>query len=370
MSPSLQESDVIDRLKNALHQLWAPSRHTIPLNQGQLVQARLTDGAFTVKDASAVSPSPPSLDAAPRVGIVSPETPGGLSPVDLPFVDDHGVVRASSEAAARRSKKQSADDDAAVPGESILGANSGDGISSREARSARKSDWRRGDVETWVKHSALSGDDLEPSSTDGRPTKRLATTEIRRVEGDREDVVIGDESTMTVSGAHTERMRQKAGQQRKETAQREAKAPLARNTNDPPRGARAANGEPRTDAAVRNWADETNVSSTEVHDETGTRGVGNLAVSGPLAFDLSRILMGCRKASSMKRKRDARNAKAYSFSAKLSGRASADDQDSKAAARAFSRVLHKVGNFLRAVRDCLPPTLLFAPGRRCVIDRT
>ena len=39
---------MVDRLKKALHELWAPSRYTIPVNQGQLTQARLTDKAFTL----------------------------------------------------------------------------------------------------------------------------------------------------------------------------------------------------------------------------------------------------------------------------------------------------------------------------------
>ena len=74
-----------------------------------------------------------------------------------------------------------------------------------------------------------------------------------------------------------------------------------------------------------------------------TAAVGAPAPGGTLAFDMQSILGGCRRASRLKRKRDSRNASAHSLSGELSG-GGAEHQDSKAAERAFSRVLNKVGS--------------------------
>lgn len=345
---------MIDCLKTALHELWAPSRYTMPLNQGQLVQARLTDrGAFTLQQEvpAAKSSPPPTLVNGIRVGVASPVGLEDLAATeDSPSVDDdEGFpgpgkkrARASSQSSRRSAVGDGDDGDETVAGSSDAGVD-------RDAKSPR-TEKRAGGV-----GARASGDDdtTVASSAEGQPAKKRLSTiqQGRLVEeddggggGSGERKKSGDGNSSSNSAVAAGRA---AGQARGTTRQSRDRGPT-KTTREEGGSATAQQDGGTAAKVVVSSAEGTPGSPMELADAASGSARGGAARASPpgggsLAFDLPGILAGCRRASRSKRKRDERNASAYSFSGKLSGRASAEDQDSKAAARAFSRVLHKVG---------------------------
>lgn len=332
---------MIDHLKTALHELWAPSRYTIPVNQGQLVQARLTDGgAFTLQDsppspplqsqASKSSP-PPSLADGTRVGIVSPTGPVDLSTastaVNVGGVEiGAGSAGASAGAVTAETDPLSADEDQGSPG---AAGKRGRSLPSSLLRGAADG------TDTGSTEAAATSDE------EGRPLKRLSSG---RPQTARREVIEEDESDGEEGGA--------SGDGRGTAVSAASDVPQERRTKPQKEGGGSSIMGEEIDEAAAAVAVKGKTTARPSEMPTGDassdrRGPRVRPDSAPgvssMAVDLQGILTGCRRASRLKRKRDERNASAYSFSGKLSGRASADDQDSKAAARAFSRVLQKVG---------------------------
>lgn len=306
---------MVDRLKKALHELWAPSQYTIPVNQGQLVQARLTGGLFMTQDAQTKSPLASALASASQIGIVSPGPPEDLAAVKVyPVVEgDISPITNSSKAIKGRGRKGAADSGTTeiTHRSRIVHKGGGDGqikdIGSGVVACGADSPGlavtitAEESVETVrqnIRESVVASDVVPRSNgfEDKQPSKRLFTRKDPVSEG-------GIVTSSKAEGVETVEEADQGAAVRK----RRGGKPTGVNENE--------ENEPEAD----------NVPGA------------------PLVFNMGSILRGCRRASRLKRKRDERNASAYSFSGKLSGRASADDQDSKAAARAFSRVLHKVG---------------------------
>lgn len=334
---------MIDHLKTALHELWAPSRYTIPVNQGQLVQARLTDGgAFALKD-SPPSPSqasqasksspPPTLTGGTRVGMTSPTGRGDLSTAST-ALNVGGVGTGSGSAGA-----------GAGAGSVAVGAES---LSADRDQGSPGATGKRGrSLPSSLLRGAADGTDTSSteaaatSGEEGRPSKRLSSGQrqtARRavIEEDENDEVVegtsGDSSGAAVAAA-SDVTRERRTKSQKEGGSSGTTGEAGDGAADSVAGGGIANGRPA----------ETPAGDTS-SDRRGPKGRPDSARgASSMAVDLQGILTGCRRASRLKRKRDERNASAYSFSGKLSGRASADDQDSKAAARVFSRVLQKVG---------------------------
>lgn len=316
-------------MKKALHELWAPSRYTIPVNEGQLVQARLTDGAFTVRDASMKTSPPPTLVTGTRLD--------PASPVGLQEQIAKDVLSADGDAALQvpgkqfRSQSSEGPTDAAVVNLSTVAevrtdtyANKADAESTR--RKPRIDDEGCGDVV-----AAGDNDDLIPSA--GGMTSERQTIQQRLRVGEHADGEESEESSEATEAGDARDNFQSKGTR---------SLPISRSDKTGPAAIRVKDGKRPTDNTTTVAAESTAVSTRETTDRSSVRGQAGVSHGAPLAFDLPGILAGCREASSAKRKRDERNTSAYSFSGKLSGRASADDQDSKAAARAFSRVLRKV----------------------------
>lgn len=355
---------MVDQLKHALHELWAPSRYTIPVNQGQLVQARLTDGAFTLRDAPAKSSPAPTIGAAPRIGIVSPGPLQDLAATaEVPPADEDEILPVPAEGNKSRGSKDV--DDGGVMEEIGEGrAGTGEAGSDEEIRSLRNGNESGRDA-----YGLATAVSPKRSLGHGRGALPLIVAGDIAVPSDK----IGDQQPPTPSSAHKRRLvHERGGTVQHSTGAGKTKADMAVDA-DADKGA----GEIRTGAApeylgsqgsgasrargpksrgegateeggsqcdgTSNAGAGTNVSPFEVTGVSTARTEADGASAAPLAFSMQGVLTGCRKASRLKRKRDARNASASSFSGKLSGRASADDQDSNAAARAFSRVLHKVG---------------------------
>lgn len=294
---------MLDCLKTALHKLWESSRYTIPVNQGQLVQGRLTEGAraFTLQDtAAAKSPPAPAAPAgASRVGIVSP---GPLE--DL-----------VAESSATHASKKPADGQAmTTPRESGSGES--------EVRGAQVEQGARAKVDEDGKRRARDGAraataptrSFDPAKREAGGRPQSTNHRVEESDGASQDSASNSETTGSSAGAN-EYADERNGRRGAPTAAERTPT----QTGDIAGGsAKGAGG------------------SSNLRAKTGG------APCLPLAYDMQSILSGCRRASRLKRKRDNRNASADSFSAKLSG-CGAKDQDSKAAARAFSRVLHKVG---------------------------
>jgi len=307
----------LDCLKVALHKVWESSRYTIPVNQGQLVQARLTDRAFTLQDTPAKSsPAPPASGGASRIGLVP------AAPVEDLVGEEAGSTRlkegrhASGRAAethAIASKEPPNDSVAHTPRDRRSSATETQGTVTKQIAS---SDGDEGGTRC-ARDSHVGGgqerssDSVEGEDVDGQPS---TSQRVEESEGGSRDSA----STPATTGCNAE----------------------------------------ADDVAVRGnglFVDADDTPSRTVSGgidavAKGARGASSVraragrAPCPTLAYDMQSILGGCRKASRLKRKRDARNASADSFSAKLSG-CGTKDQDSMAAARAFSRVLHKVGKF-------------------------
>lgn len=350
-----QETEVLDRLKKILHEMWAPSRYTIPVNQGQLVQARLTDAAFTLRDAPAKSPPPPFLGGTSRVGVMSPRPLQDLAAREAPSADQDEVLPVSDDENENQSNKETADGDAEKYPGLRLDGNALETDTRGGATRKDEGNTRGGalalDVVKGLKGSAdaahravtpvVESDAVPKSSVDrANDLSKVPLTYRRRRAGsgglDEEsanELTVKDIDSKADEDA-------KAG--RKETGKRVKLGGEGGAVSDDGRGATEANENRRSAKNASGGGDGTDASPIEVTDAScAGAGAGDIA-GPPLAFDMQSILGGCRRASRLKRKRNARNASANSFSGKLSGRASADDQDSKAAARAFSRVLHKV----------------------------
>lgn len=365
----------MDQLKQALHELWAPSRYTIPVNQGQLVQARLTDGAFTVRDVPIKSPAPPTLGATPRVSIVSPEPLQDLAATaEVPPPDEDEILPVSGRGNKSRASKGVGGGVIEEISEGRAGA--GEAGSDEEVRGLRNGNENGSDA-----HGIAAATSPLPLVQKGQgnalPLALADGDSAVASDGD------GDQQTPKPSSAHKRRLvDERGGTVQQRTVAAEIKADTAGDT-DTDKGvegkisragpenldmqgsgaSRSRSSESRgggaTEAggsqgdATPNAGAGTNSSPIEVTEVSAARtGGADGASAAPLPFSMQGILAGCRKASRLKRKRDARNASAYSFSGKLSGRASADDQDSNAAARAFSRVLHKVGGVCGFVVYC------------------
>lgn len=318
--PGEQEAKILDSLKVALHKVWESSRYTIPVNQGQLVQARLTDGAFTLQDTPGKSPPVPSAPAgASRVGLVSPAP-----------VEDKHLVREEADSAQLNDGRTHANASKEPPNDSVA-------YTSRDRRSSS-------------------------TETQGTGTKRVASADGH--EGGKRcardsDMGAGQErSPDRVEGEDVDGQPSTSHHVEESEGASQSTASISAAT-----GCSAeADGVAVTGNGLVVDVDDTpsrTVSRSGGTVAKGARGASSIrARTGPascptLAYDMQSILGGCRKASRLKRKRDARNASADSFSAKLSG-CGTKDQDSMAAARAFSRVLHKVGRVsgCDAVSDC------------------
>lgn len=313
----LQEAKVLDCLKTALHKLWESSRYTIPVNQGQLVQGRLTEGAraFTLQD-TAVAKSPPAPAApaagASRVGVVSPGPLEDLVAGEAASVGQDEILPASGRRSETLASKKPADGQATeAPGESCSGGS--------EVRGAGV------DI---VAGANVSGDGKR------RPRDaRAATTPTRSLDAAKAD---GDRPQPT-----SHRVEESDGASQ-DSASNSATTGSSVDANEYAHERKGRGGAPmgaeRTLSQTGGIAD---ASASGTGRSSNSRARTGGVPCAPLAYDMQSILGGCRRASRLKRKRDARNASADSFSAKLSG-CGAKDQDSKAAARAFSRVLHKV----------------------------
>lgn len=357
---------MVDQLKHALHELWAPSRYTIPINQGQLVQARLTDGAFILRDAPAKSSPAPTIGAASRIGIVSPGPLQDLAATaEVPAAYEDEILPVPAERKKSRGSKD-VGDGGVVKGISESLAGTDEAGSDEEIRSLRKgNETGRDDA-----HGRAAVASPKRSLGYGRGALPLVAAGGSAMPSDK----IGEEQPSTPSSAHKRRLVHEregtvqhstgaeetivgadadegAGETGKEggaeyLGSQDSRASRARSPKRQGGGATEVGGSQCDETS--NAGAGTNSSPFEVTNASAASAaaarteVGG-ASAAPLAFNMQGILAGCRKASRLKRKRDARNASASSFSGKLSGRASADDQDSKAAARAFSRVLHKVG---------------------------
>ncbi|CAM9152807.1 unnamed protein product [Pylaiella littoralis] len=366
------EAKVLDCLKTALHRLWESSRYTIPVNQGQLVQARLTGGgAFTVRDTPAKSP--PASEApvgASRVGIVSPGPLEDLVAREAASVDQDEVLPASGIVAKTMPNKEYSDGHATKrPLESCSGATEGEESGRQgEARAKASEDRRnrnvRGDVATVPARSLdlrkseagneqpstgqRVGNNRANQDSASNPATTGSSADAKSDANLAKDIPINAER-QDRGGAGPSVRRLQSTQGREEEV-------IEIGTDNPRLGKSAPSRTGRGKSASRKGTRE---------GSSARQRVGG-APPPPLPYDMQRILRGCRRASRLKRKRDAHNASADSFSAKLSG-CGAKDQDSKAAARAFSRVLHKehftqmrvVGQFNLGFMICLLGSDLF-----------
>ena len=289
-----QEAKILDCLKAALHKVWESSRYTIPVNQGQLVQARLTDGAFTLQDTPARSPpAPPTSSDASRVGVVTPAPVEDLVGEEAAPAKLNEGLHASGRAAKAHASE--------AEGTAAKRMASSDVVEGGK-QCARDSDSGAGQEQ--------SPDPVEGGAVDGQPP---TSQPLEEGEGGSQDSA----STPAIKGTGSNAD--------------------ADEGTDKGRGLAAG--------AYRTPTRTVSRVSAPAEGASGAPNVPSRAGGSPcptLAYDMQSILGGCRKASRLKRKRDARNASADSFSAKLSG-CGTKDRDSMAAARAFSRVLHKVG---------------------------
>lgn len=306
---------MLDCLKTALHKLWESSMYTIPVNQGQLVQGRLTEGAraFTLQDTPAAkSPAPPAPADASRVGLVSPGPVEDLDAGEAVSVDYDKVPPASGKLSETHASKERGGGQVMItPGESCSGASEARGAVAKQGAGAEGGeDGAR--CARDARAATAPTRSLDPAKRDAGGQPQSTSHAIEESDGASQDSACNNSSTPGGSVDATENADERKGRRR---------APMVAESG--PTQARGTAG-----ASAKGTGGSSNSRA-----RTG-------GVPLPLAYEMQSVLDGCRRASRLKRKRDARNASADSFSAKLSG-CGAKDQDSKAAARAFSRVLHK-----------------------------
>ncbi|CAM9959387.1 unnamed protein product [Scytosiphon promiscuus] len=364
------EAAVLDTLKTALHKLWESSRYTIPVNQGQLVQARLTDGAFTLRDTQARSPpARASAESTPRVGVVSPGEVGGLVAADQDEVSSASGVAPKDQPSPEPSRNLGME----TPHEGRSGvtkASEEAGAGRRERRAKSAEDRNRGGGDADVR-KVPEGSVDPPNSGTGSGGRSTSPSNPRGSLEEGEGVVAGSargpEARRVNVGADKDRQANQAlesspaGVEQQDVARGGSHGEMRRthSAKQVADGRGAENGGPTTGGGA-------SASVKRAGGGAGGRAAAGGAACAPLAYDMKSVLGGCRRASRLKRKRDARNASAHSFSAKLSG-CGAKDQDSKAAARVFSRVLDKehftqmrvVGQFNLGFMICLLGSDLF-----------
>ncbi|CAM9418872.1 unnamed protein product [Hapterophycus canaliculatus] len=372
------EAAVLDKLKTALHRLWESSRYTIPVNQGQLVQARLTDGAFILRDTQANSPpAPASLENASSVGVVSP---GDL--VD-PVVADQDEIWSASGTSDKDQSMNGKESSGARETEALREGRNGvtmaqesTGRAQRERRSKGAEDRYRGGRDAdGPKVPERSLDPAKSSSGNARRSVSPSNQISRRAggEGVVKDAANDPEATrvnVEANGDHGVDERQRKSHK---GVERHDKGRLGTHgyTRRPQGGQRDPDDEDfKKDNPNTGGGDTSSSAKRAGGTARGRTAAGGLHCAplhcAPLSYDMKSVLRGCRTASRLKRKRDARNASAHSFSTNLSG-CGANNQDSKAAARAFSRVLDKehftqmrvVGQFNLGFMICLLGSDLF-----------
>lgn len=344
-----QEANVLDCLKTALHELWESSRYTIPVNQGQLVQARLTDGgAFTLRDMPAKSP--PAAEApvgAPRVGIVSPGPLEDLVAGKAASADQDEVLPSSGRTAKTRTNKESPDGDMMnIPREIGSSATVGEEPGhKREGRAKTNEDSRNRSARNGVADVAARSLDLKKSEAgDGQAAtaRRVGNTRVDQDSTSNPATTGSNADSKYDANAGKERKDSPVDAERQGEGGRGSSTPRLQSAQGREDGV-TETGNPREgNSTPSHTGNSTDASGKGTREGSSARPRVGGAPCPHLAYDMQRILGGCRRASRLKRKRDARNASADSFSAKLSG-CGAKDEDSTAAARAFSRVLHKVG---------------------------
>lgn len=370
---------MVDRLKKALHELWAPSRYTIPVNQGQLTQARLTDKAFTSQDTSVKSPPAPAVGGTSRVGIVSPEALNDLAAVDAAAADhdDNDVVPVSSRAMGSKASKRAAA--AAGGGERLIeepqgGAETnvrGAAEEKREAEVERSESGNGGEVDgpdvvptpkgsphqsRPEESSGASGDTLPLPTADKQEqgqeqtpkhssTKKRLSSESCRSRKAVAGVVVDTSLDAATGDGRREAEGGDVPPGPGELESEGEQSPRGNNRGDGATKSRGkeSGGSSRAEAMTPDGVDTATASPAQgVTGGTGSEHMAaGVAPGASLSFDMQSVLRGCRKASRLKRKRDERNASAHSFSGRLSS-GGAELQDSKAAERTFSRVLNKV----------------------------
>lgn len=352
LSPSLrQEADIIDRMKESLNELWAPSRYTIPTNQGQLVQARLTDRTFMVQSTPTKSSSTPSPNIPPTGSVTS----GVLE--NLAVLQSSSTGEDSTppvpRSARNRSLKVGAPEQEDRTGDSVHGMTSAID-SPRDVESPRQGEGRRciaphekgngvSSISSTtqsihqvsdVAHGAKASVSIVVSHNDHNQHAEKTAGSYHRAGGKGKWCPSEDIAHKEVEKHGTKRRTQ--GEADGDMAVSHADGIVRRREIR-----REAEGKGIENIVTEAATDTCNSRGSSIN-AIGTMGGVAKSSSSSLAFSLPDILAGSQKASRLKRKRDQRNASASSFSGKLSGGASAEDEDSKAAARAFSRVLHKV----------------------------
>lgn len=339
----------MESLRKSLHEQWVPSRYTIPVNQGQLVQARLTDGALMTprQPATNSTPSQTSEDSRRFLKISSQDSfvdlaSSGVTPAKKSNVKADVTRRNSAhvtdcpvdlddESSGKISTRLSGDE---IDGQDGVGDKHTETLEAYTAGSmvevipgnfSSQSTSLDGGEE--VSDQATShkrccpeggqvGERMTPDDTMGEIEDVYSSHDIPQGRGKRTKAKAGDPEEAGASATRDE------GQ----SASAEGKVG---------EGSRCAK------VAVESSGVRNSPTNT-VADDSRSRIRSSGAPCTPLAFELSSVLEGCREASRLKRQRDLKNASARSFSGNLSGTASAEDPDCKAAARAFSRVLRKV----------------------------
>lgn len=340
---------MLDCLKTALHKQWESSRYTIPVNQGQLVQARLTDGAFTLRDTTATSPPPPEArGGASSVGVVSPGLledhvsakvasvgKGEVEPVSGGSSENQEGTKDRVEVVeTRRESRGGATDSRETEG---MKRERRTKSAEDRKRRARDFDAPAGAVRSLDPVRGEGGDRQRSTSPSNPKRQRRVVAESDngvgegRGSGKAAASVDGDKGRSSVQ----------EGQGGNATPAKDRGDVDGGSRQRSPEGTQGPKGGvAERDSSVRGGHPP---ASAEGGKTPGARRETSSGPScQPLAYDMRSILGGCRRASRLTRKRNSRNASADSFSAKLSG-CGAKDRDSQAAARAFSRVLHKVG---------------------------
>lgn len=370
-----QEAHIVDAMKKSLDAIWTPSRYTMPVNQGQLVQARLTNEAFSMTTPRVTSLAEAALPAAPRVDPVSLKALSrdiAAGEAGLPGTNPTDVAPRDRRAGGREAN--SVDDECSLLSGAVA-SGGGDGKSVKQpSERSEEADCKKGRPRGDSKGAAnmlgasqgtkpsLSPSNVSvPHGGDGKVSSRNPPKRPRRGEryglGDEES----GESPRPRQDVHVEERALNGNRQRTDVLGDDDDVlgqfgGARTHTNKAKERLRVSdtlgkgNRESTSKEGVSDGADGTSSKGVD----TGGDGAGaNGRLGDTLAFDLTAILAGSRSASRRKRKRDHRNASAYSFSGSLSGGASAEEADSKAAARVFSRVLHKVhGVVIRVVRCC------------------
>lgn len=326
----------MESLRKSLHEQWAPSRYTIPVNQGQLIQARLTDGALAM-------PRQPSTNST-----LSQTSDDSRRFLKTSSPDSFVNLASSASSEVSPAKKNNVETDARLnaddesPGRISTRLSEDEPHGQEDVVDQHSANWEADATSSTVE--VISGDFSSQSTSSSQLTS------------------LDGEETSDQATSH-KRCRPKDGQvgERMTPDDTMGKIEDVYGTHDIPQGKGKGRGK-RSKARVgdpeETWATATQDEGKNA-DGGGKVGEGSrcakaaaggsmprIRSSGapctPLAFELSSVLDGCREASRLKRQRDLKNASARSFSGKLSGTASAEDPDSKAAACAFSRVLRKV----------------------------